>query len=557
MVLRKDRSKQTVRWLRGAWLALLCCCSVVCSDAVAKRRPKIGKTDAAASTTAPNTPRPSRIEPPPAGEPGAPDLAGLLQTIEAEYRRAPSPELLYELGVLANLSGRTVDAQDLLRRFLADPLSVAGSAGWAEAEATLSAPRPAAGEVHVVADDEGLVQVDDRWIGALPLPLPLLLPVGRHQIVVEMRGKTMRTRVDVKDGRAVALRFNRESGAVVATLPPAVILLPDIAGLQSRADLVRRVEETTAKALQQARLSLYDRGAALRREPQLVGCLSKLECQAQLALRSEVDYALPLRIEQSPTDGEYSVRLALVDAEVGDVASQGSFRCPRCTQEQLISQLSGALGPLVKSGAGRPRGTLYITSLPTGAQVRQGDRVLGQTPYEHVAFVGAHTLNLSLRGHLEESVTLSVVDAQKAAAQVTLKPVPGLVPAIAVASPTVAPTASALRRPVWRWVVGGISLGLGLALVGVGASGVAVDGQCVRPPEPPVINCRDRFDTLGKGAVLLGVGAGLSLAGVVLWAVPPRRTEPGVRLPARTDPAAASMSPGRAGPLPGLLFGRE
>jgi len=562
MVRSHDRSTWGGRWRRCAWLAWLCLCAFLCSEAAARRRPRLAKPGPAASVNGTQkgtlSARPSRIEPPPMGEPGAPDLVGLLHTLEGEYRHSPSPELLYELGVLASLTGRVVEAQDLMRRFLADPLSVPGSPGWADAEAALAGARPPAGEVQVSADDEGLVQVDERWIGALPLPLPLLLPVGRHQIVVEMHGKTMRTRVDVKDGRTVALRFNRESGAVVATLPPAVILVPYTTGLPNRADLGRRIEETTAKALQKARLAWYDRGAALRKEPQLLDCLSTLECQAQLARRSDVEYTLPLSLSFAalPTGDEYTARLSLVDAEVGAVAAERTFSCPRCTVEQLLGQLSDVLSQLIKAGAGRARGTLSIASTPAGAVVREGERRLGQTPFEHSAFVGPHALTLSLPGHQTEQLTLSVVDGKRATAQVMLAPTPVALPPVVVASPAAPPPS--LRRPIWRWAVGGIAVGLGLGLVGVGTSGIAIDGQCVSPPELPVINCRDRFDTLGKGAVLLGVGAGLSLAGVIILALPPRRGEPGVRArSALLGPIDGSMQQGHAGPLPGLVVGRE
>lgn len=473
--------------------------------------------------------RPSDVEPGPAGEAGGPDYAALSRQVESAYRSSPAPELLYELAVLANLLGRRVEAHDLMRRFLADPLSVPGSHGWAEAEQLVGQPRPPAGEVQVVADDEGLIVADGQLLGALPLSLPLLLPVGRHQIRLEMQGKTMGAEVDILDGRAVELRFNRASGAVVVTLPPAAILLSSGGATSLPPELWRRVQETTSKALQRARLALYDRDAALRRVPNLAGCLSTLPCQAQLAVRSDVEYLLTMTFAPAEGDAELRLRLGLVDAEVAAEAAGAELSCQRCTPEQLLGRLSEALPRLIKEGAGRARGVLIVRSNPAGAEVRWGEQVLGQTPYQHAAFAGPLSLRLNKPGFAPASREVIVTEGKPTSLEVTLQPVlASPVPPPAVAA---SPTGPAPGRPRWRLVTGAVTLAVGLGLVGLGLSGVAVDGQCVVPPQPPMLNCRDRFDTLGKGAILIGVGSGLSLAGVVLMAWPPGRAASAGRTP--------------------------
>lgn len=467
--------------------------------------------------------RPSDYEPPPAGEAGGPDYAALSRQVEGAYRATPAPELLYELGVMANLGGQRIEMHDLMRRFLADPLIASGVRGFGEAELLLSLPRPPAGEVQVLADDEGVLLVDGRLVGALPLSLPLLLPVGRHQIRLEMQDKTMKADIDVLDGRAAELRFNRASGAVVVTLPPAAILLLTGSGSALGNDLRRRLQETTTKALQRARLALYDKDAALRRSPALADCLSSLRCQAQLAVGSDVEYLLTLSFLAATPD-ELSLRLGLVDAEVAAEAATAELRCPRCTTEALLGRLNEALLRLVKDGAGRPRGTLIVRSNPSAAELYLGEQRIGQTPYEHAALAGSLTVRLQKPGFgtMQKTVVISdgkpttvELDLQPNAPQVTPPP-----PPIVAGAPLAEP---APARPRWRLITGGVVLGVGLVLVGLGASGVAVDGQCVVPPQPPMINCRDRFDTLGKGAALIGVGAGLSLAGIGLMVWPAKK----------------------------------
>lgn len=520
--------RPSVRRSRRLGLLLFAAClSLLASSTWAKGRKSRPKPVASQLAA-----RPSDAEPSPAGEAGGPDYAELSRQVESAYRSSPAPELLYELAVLANLSGRRVEAHDLMRRFLADPLSVPGSHGWAEAEQLVGQPRPPAGEVQVVADDEGLIVADGQLLGALPLSLPLLLPVGRHQIRLEMQGKTMGAAVDILDGRAVELRFNRASGAVVVTLPPAAILLSSGGATSLPPDLWRRVQETTSKALQRARLALYDREAALRRVPNLASCLSTLPCQAQLAVRSDVEYLLTMTFPPAVGDGELRLRLGLVDAEVAAEAAGTELRCPRCTPDQLLGRLSEALARLIKEGAGRGRGVLIVRSNPVGAEVRWGEQVLGQTPYQHAAFAGSLTLRLNKPGFAPVSRDVIVTEGKPATLEVALEPV-AAPPVSPVPPPAIAasPTAPAAGRPRWRLVTGAVTLAVGLGLVGLGISGVAVDGQCVVPPQPPMLNCRDRFDTLGKGAVLIGVGSGLSLAGVVLMAWPPGRAASAGRTP--------------------------
>ncbi|WP_146140509.1 hypothetical protein, partial [Haliangium sp. UPWRP_2] len=168
----RRRRRSRAGWLLGLGL-VLSCLGLFLPMASGK-----GKASRPRPVAAPAlVERPSDHEPPPAGEAGGPDYAALSRQVEGAYRATPAPELLYELGVLQNLAGQRVETHDLMRRFLADPLIAPGTRGFGEAELILSLPRPPAGEVQVLADDEGLLLADGRVVGALPLSLPLLLPV--------------------------------------------------------------------------------------------------------------------------------------------------------------------------------------------------------------------------------------------------------------------------------------------------------------------------------------------------------------------------------------------
>lgn len=80
-------------------------------------------------------------------------------------------------------------------------------------------------------------------------------------------------------------------------------------------------------------------------------------------------------------------------------------------------------------------------------------------------------------------------------------------------------------RPIWRLAVGGVGIGIGAGLIGLGASALAVDGQCIGTP-PPLQPCKLDFDTIGIGAGLTVSGVVLLGAGVVLLAIPGRRERP-------------------------------
>jgi hypothetical protein len=409
---------------------------------------------------------------------------------------------------------------------LADPLTPSGSAGRTEAEQILTMPRALHGEVQVVADEEGLILVDGRLVGALPLALPLLLPVGKYSVALEMQDKTMKASVEVLDGRGAEMRFSRESGAVVVTQPPAVIVLDEYAGAGVPAEIARRMQEATSRAIQKARLAVYGKEAALRREPSQATCLRQLACQAKLAARTDADYVLRLQTErQLPDlarklpDEVYAVTLQLIDAEVADVAAEANVTCAHCSADELLAKLGSTLRQVLSDGAGRPRGTLVVSSEPASAEILSGTRVLGQTPYEHIVFAGNYNLIIKKTGYRPEPLQMKVEEGKKAKTQLALAQVEVEPEPAPLSRPRLSEPAS---RPRWRLITGGIAIGLGLALAGLGVSGVVIDGDCVSPAAPPVLSCREHFDTLTKGGVMIGVGAALSLTGGILIAVPPR-----------------------------------
>lgn len=86
--------------------------------------------------------------------------------------------------------------------------------------------------------------------------------------------------------------------------------------------------------------------------------------------------------------------------------------------------------------------------------------------------------------------------------------------------------ASTRYVPAWR-ISSGVAMGaIGIVLVGFGASGLALHGQCRQQTEAawqtPL--CVEQYNALGPAGALLGTGIGLAVSGVLLAAIPQKRS---------------------------------
>lgn len=459
------------------------------------------------------------------------DWGAASDALVESYRLSPDGRTLYLLGQVAWNTGKTVAAQDLMRRFLADQASSEDAAARAEADKIVDQPRPASGEVLVVGERGSLVFVDDRVVGILPLPLPLLLVSGEHKVTLEVSGRRLEGPVRVLPGRTSELRFNLSSDAVVARVVPAVVWVPSWKGVPGEAQklLGKTVEQSVAKQ----KLSVVSKGVALAQAPRVSDCLEQLQCLEQLATMNEAGSTLVTTVEATgdPVRGDWTLKLALVDTPTGDYAAVAEKRCDRCTTEQASAALGEATTALLQAGAARPKGTLEVLTDPPGADVLLTDRRLGQTPYVRTAFVGSYDVTLKLSGYALMRQHLEVEDGKKASVRLTLTaegsaPVPPPPPPVAVVKPPPPPVPPPPPpapergpRPIWRIATGASLIGVGALLGAYGISGLAVDGNVVDVEGSPM-----RLYSQAPGGAFLGVGLAVAVGGVVLLAVPgPRR----------------------------------
>lgn len=136
----------------------------------------------------------------------------------------------------------------------------------------------------------------------------------------------------------------------------------------------------------------------------------------------------------------------------------------------------------------------------------------------------------SLRDEAERSKADEFIREAEAAAQVQAGTSQAVAPsappplpvqaAQAQKEPGVSVKASPARRPRWRLVTGGISIGAGLFLTGFGASALEAQGKCVDLPNAPAQTCDRIYATTPVGGALLGTGAAAVVGGIVLMIWP-------------------------------------
>ena len=151
-------------------------------------------------------------------------LSQSYQLLEEAYRLRADLETLYLLGSLAYIERRSVEAVDLLRRYQAEhdgPLSDTHS----EVAKILLEPLPPSGEVLILGEKGSLVLVDERVVGVLPLSAPLLLPVGKHQVVLELAARRKQQDLDIHTGASWLLRSSVESDDIAMSQAPLLVWL--------------------------------------------------------------------------------------------------------------------------------------------------------------------------------------------------------------------------------------------------------------------------------------------------------------------------------------------
>ena len=426
------------------------------------------------------------------------DFAAAYRALSAAYRLQPSADTLYQLGITALASGDSVAAQDLMRRYLAEAGPQDDAARRSEAQRIAERPREKSGEMSVRGPAGAFVLVDERLVGRLPLPRPLLVAVGAHVLALELDGVLTAGRVDILAGQDVEVGPTEDGKALQGRRRPTIFV-------RSALPLTPPLQAAIDTALAGAGIASFD-AAVHGGDLPPSECAMDRPCLLRWAAAQGVQFTLELDATAEPC----ALRVVVVDVAIGEEASRGAASCqsPSSSERTLTEILPSTL----REAMGRPQGTLRVTSQPPGAQVRVGERILGKTPLSRPSFAQPLDLKLQLPGYLPERRQVVVAAQGTAEVQVTLKPQP--------AASTSRSIVLQRRRPPWRIGVGIAALVVGAGLTGFGASALVIDGSCLSAPVAPSLACERRYDTQAAGIGLVVPGALLLGAGIALLAVP-------------------------------------
>jgi hypothetical protein len=181
------------------------------------------------------------------------------------------------------------------------------------------------------------------------------------------------------------------------------------------------------------------------------------------------------------------------------------------------------LSQIIGDASLRRRGTLSVRSVPDGAEVYAGDRLLGKTPFTRAAWVGRYDLTFRKPGFAPESAKTEVKDGKTSELDVRLAPGVTLPPPPPPSRFDIAFTPRTIvhPRPFWRWLVGGATIAGGLVLVGFGASAISVSSACsITAPCMGTDGTSYYRDSSALGTGFVVSGLLVSAAGGALIAIP-------------------------------------
>lgn len=445
----------------------------------------------------------------------AKELPTAQSLFEAAYLREQRPLLLFYLGQVAQSDGRPIDAEDYFRRFLFDPNVVVSSPEYALAQAALNTLPTSKGELTVQGSPLGVVRIDNRLVGVLPLSHPVILAPGAHNLTLTKGKRTTKATVSILEDRSTSAQFGIDSDYVLVSHPPVVVV--EIRQEFPDPDSASRLRDQMENAARRAGLAIRPLSVILARQPQFADYLATLGTPREQGLLGKADYVLLLQQFRSvaPLVPSCSLRVAMYAPEVLLPAAEAQVDTP-CAALPEASRMAPLLDQVIGTALSRPRGTLQIIPQPLRAEVRVHDILLrsGTKPVE--LWHGSYDVAAQLAGHQAAKLSVVIDSSEPKVIPVNLVPLVPVVRSTVSAPQPVQPP----RRPLWRMVTGGVLLASSAVMLGVGGYATVLDGRCVTEPMAPVLECPQIVDSKSVGVGMLSAGAGLLIGGGLLITLP-------------------------------------
>ena len=172
------------------------------------------------------------------------DSRGALKDFEEAIRLFPSPKILFNMGLAHKALGREVDAVNDFERFL-DEAPYAPKQSRDEAERIIGEIRPRLSYIEIGTDDVGShVSIDGHEVGVAPLPRPLAVAPGAHEVRLEKTDMRSESRsVSPVPGQKLRMFVKLSPVAEIhpAAAPPHPLVAADPAPPSPRSDVVTPV----------------------------------------------------------------------------------------------------------------------------------------------------------------------------------------------------------------------------------------------------------------------------------------------------------------------------
>ncbi len=285
---------------------------------------------------------------------------------------------------------------------------------------------------------------------------------------------------------------DRPSGEAAPDDRRIVLLRPKIVG--DTPDRVR-VEITSAV------IAGLRRGEAevIESDQTIDGCADS-ECRRQVA--AELGVTRVLTVTVTVTRRDYDTKITLYDGATGDEVAAIDRRCELCgiaEVAELVDSQSATLLRRIQQKA--VAATLVVRSDPPGARVLLDRRPIGTTPLTVEVAVGAHAIELAMRGFTTAQRNFTALAGVRETLMVTLT------------RPD--QTRTGLRRgAIVSFAAAGVVGVVGAALVGIHGrpnrlmcSGGDVDAQG---------DCRFLYGTRAPGVALIALGSAGLMVGIGL-----------------------------------------